>query len=312
MDVEGFKYIFFWEWAHRILGRSIGFTFFLPMVYFWSRGYLQGKLKFTLLALLTVGGLQGAIGWWMVSSGLVDKHKTKEIDKTPRVSPYRLATHAGFAYSLYTVSLWQALNILRTPQESIVNSFARLAATNDMRTKLRRITFLTLPYVLVTGFFTAGTNAGTSCNTFPKVGSNWFYNSNHFLNRDEVPLWKNFTENKLICQVNHRTLASLMTLWVTYASFRVSRLNYLPAGAKKSIYFLVFALWMQMFIGMNVIWNSVPIWLASSHQFGAMTGLTAFIIAFHSCRRVDPRHTKNLLGKLKLEDKQAFDQMMKW
>ena len=106
MDLNGFKYIFFWEWAHRILGRSIGFTFFVPLAYFWARGYLQSRLRMTLAYAFMFGGLQGAIGWWMVSSGLVDKHKTKEVDKTPRVSPYRLATHAGMAYSLYTVCLW--------------------------------------------------------------------------------------------------------------------------------------------------------------------------------------------------------------
>jgi heme a synthase len=106
MELDGFKKIFYWEWGHRILGRSIGFTFFVPMVYFWARGYLQNRLKFTLVSLFGLGGIQGAIGWWMVKSGLVDKKNTKELDKTPRVSPYRLATHAGFAYSLYSICLW--------------------------------------------------------------------------------------------------------------------------------------------------------------------------------------------------------------
>lgn len=115
MELDGFKYIFFWEWAHRILGRSIGFIFFLPMAYFWGRGYLQKKLKMTLLSLFALGGVQGAIGWWMVSSGLDDKKLKEKVDSTPRVSPYRLATHAGFAYSLYAVCLWQTFNILRRP-----------------------------------------------------------------------------------------------------------------------------------------------------------------------------------------------------
>ena len=106
MDLSGFKYIFFWEWAHRMLGRSLGVTFLVPMLYFWGRGYLKGKLKFTLLSMFAFGGLQGAIGWWMVSSGLIDKNKTGEVDKTPRVSPYRLSVHAGFAYTLYGVCLW--------------------------------------------------------------------------------------------------------------------------------------------------------------------------------------------------------------
>lgn len=106
MDLSGFKYIFFWEWAHRNIGRSIGFTFFVPLLYFWSRGYLMRNLKATLLSLFVVGGIQGAIGWWMVKSGLIDKSKTTELDKTPKVSPYRLTVHAGTAYALYTVCLW--------------------------------------------------------------------------------------------------------------------------------------------------------------------------------------------------------------
>lgn len=76
------------------------------MVYFWVRGYLRPGLKRTLVTLFALGGLQGAIGWWMVKSGLKDKTQTQEIDKTPRVSPYRLATHAGFAFFLYSVCLW--------------------------------------------------------------------------------------------------------------------------------------------------------------------------------------------------------------
>lgn len=123
MDVEGFKYIFFWEWAHRILGRSIGFTFFLPLTYFALRGYLQQRLKIILGMMFGLGGLQGAIGWWMVKSGLKDKNETNEVDKTPRVSPYRLSVHAGFAYMLYSMTLWQAMNLLRRPQEALVTDF---------------------------------------------------------------------------------------------------------------------------------------------------------------------------------------------
>lgn len=106
MDLTGFKYIFFWEWFHRIIGRSIGVIFFVPMTYFFARGYIQPKLRNTLIGLFALGGIQGGIGWWMVKSGLVDKKKTNEVDKTPRVSPYRLAVHAGNAYLLYGVCLW--------------------------------------------------------------------------------------------------------------------------------------------------------------------------------------------------------------
>ena len=120
-----------------------------------------------------------------------------------------------------------------------------------------------LPTVLITGFFTAGTNAGTSCNTFPKVGNNWFYNSNHFI--QNIPLWKNFTENKLICQVNHRSIATILTLWFTYQGLGLLRIPLLSKTSKASILFLIATLWTQLSIGVNVIWNSVPINLASLH-----------------------------------------------
>lgn len=115
MDLEGFKRIYFVEWAHRIVARSIGLIFTGPLVYFWARGYLQPKMKKTLLGLLGFGALQGVIGWWMVKSGLVDKETTKELDKTPRVSPYRLMVHGYSAYIIFGVSLWLSMHMLRRP-----------------------------------------------------------------------------------------------------------------------------------------------------------------------------------------------------
>jgi len=163
-----------------------------------------------------------------------------------------------------------------------------------------------LPLVLLTGFFTAGPCAGYSCNTFPWVGEHWFYTKNHFMSTDEVPLWKNFFENKLICQVNHRTLATIMTLWATVAGINCLRLTKITGLARFSLVFLITALWSQLFLGMNVIWNNVPIQLASAHQVGAMTILTAVLFTCHSARRVDLRHMKNLVGKLRIEDPAAY------
>jgi cytochrome c oxidase assembly protein subunit 15 len=106
MDVNGFKSIFFWEWFHRMVGRSIGIIFFVPGVYFAARGYIKNRLRNILLGMFGLGAMQGFIGWWMVKSGLIDKKKTNEVDKTPRVSPYRLTVHAGNAYFLYAGILW--------------------------------------------------------------------------------------------------------------------------------------------------------------------------------------------------------------
>ena len=159
MDVNGFKYIFFWEWFHRIIGRSIGVIFVGPMTYFFARGYIKPHLRNVLLGLFALGGLQGVIGWWMVKSGLIDKKTTTEIDKTPRVSPYRLTVHAGNAYFLYGVLLWQTMNMLRRPQESVIN-MKNIHAHNKMRSGLRLITHGFLPLILVSGFFVAGISGG--------------------------------------------------------------------------------------------------------------------------------------------------------
>lgn len=114
-DLDGFKRIYFVEWAHRIVARSIGVIFILPFTYFLMRGYIQPKLKKALFGLLAFGALQGVIGWWMVKSGLIDKNKTRELDKTPRVSPYRLMVHGYSAYIIYGTGLWLAMNLLRRP-----------------------------------------------------------------------------------------------------------------------------------------------------------------------------------------------------
>ena len=160
MDVEGFKRIYFVEWFHRMIGRGIGIIFTGPMVYFWARGYFKYRLKVMTGVLLGLGALQGGIGWWMVKSGLVDKNKTKEIDKTPRVSPYRLSVHAGFAYTIYGIALWQALNLLRRPQEDFIN-WKNILDHNKMRHKIR-FSGLLLCAVYLTGFLVAGNAAGHS------------------------------------------------------------------------------------------------------------------------------------------------------
>ena len=136
--------------------------------------------------------------------------------------------------------LWQSLNCLRKPQEAFIN-LKNIQAHNTMRRKLMQFTFGLVPLVLVTGFFVAGISGGTSCNTFPMVGDNYWISKKH-LNSD-IPLWQNFTENKLVAQVNHRTIASLMTLLATYqiGSFIVGASLTRPARLASAL--LVLALW---------------------------------------------------------------------
>ena len=161
------------------------------------------------------------------------KNKTKELDKTPRVSPYRLSIHAGFAYTIYSISLWQAFHLLRRPQEDFIN-LKNLADHNFMRVKIRQGLML-LMLVYWTGFLVAGNAAGHSCNTFPKIGDEWFLKGKHFVH--DIPLWRNFTENKLVIQVIHRTLASGIACFIFYQISRILRLN-LTSRARFSLYLL--------------------------------------------------------------------------
>ena len=246
MDVEGFKRIYFVEWFHRMIGRGIGLIFTGPMVYFWARGYFRYRLKVVSGILLGLGALQGGIGWWMVKSGLVDKHKTNEIDKTPRVSPYRLSIHAGFAYTIYGISIWNAFTLLRRPQEDFIN-LKNLMDHNIMRHKIRFATLLLLS-VYLTGYLVAGNAAGHSCNTFPKVGEDWFIKKKHFIS--DIPLWRNFTENKLVIQVIHRTLACGVGSLFLYQIFKLLRLN-LTSRARFSLVLLFAAVMAQGYIGMK-------------------------------------------------------------
>lgn len=175
-----------------------------------------------------------------------------------------------------------------------------LGAYKMMRIRLFGMAALILPFVLTTGFFTAGTSAGIACNTFPKVGEHWFISRKHFM--ADIPVWKNFVENKLVCQVNHRTIACILTGLTSYHCINFLRMPGLPRASKAAALLLLTALWMQVSLGIKTIWESVPIHLASLHQIGAVCVMSSFLFALHTCRGVDARHLRNLYGKLRVED----------
>lgn len=176
-----------------------------------------------------------------------------------------------------------------------------------MRSGLRLLMHGFLPLILLTGFFVAGTSAGHACNTYPMVGDHYFITKNHLM--EGIPLWQNFTENKLVAQVNHRSLATIMTLLISWKTISFLGMTGLTWQARAASGLLLAAVWMQLGIGVNTIWKGTPVEWASSHQVGAMTVLSAFLLTAHTCRKVDPRHLKNLIGKMKLEDPEAFKRM---
>jgi len=125
----------------------------------------------------------------------------------------------------------------------------------------------------------------------------------------DIPVWKNFVENKLVCQVNHRTIACILTGLTSYHCINFMRMPGLPRASKMAAMLLLTALWMQVSLGIKTIWESVPIHLASLHQIGAVCVMSSFLFALHTCRGVDARHLRNLYGKLRVEDPLAFKKM---
>ena len=189
MSLGEFKFIYWWEWSHRQLGRLIGLAFALPMAAFWPMGWLEPRLKPRLLALLALGGSQGALGWWMVASGLADRTD---------VSQYRLAMHMTLACIIFTAIVFVAQGLAPERRRETVGAPWRLIA------------YALVPLVLLQiflGGLVAGLDAGLSHNTWPLMDG-------HFLPPAAdlyimSPAWVNHFENALTVQFQHRMLAYL-------------------------------------------------------------------------------------------------------
>ncbi len=260
MSLAEFKRIFFWEWFHRFWGRLIGVVFFVPFVWFFWRGQVRGSLAGKLFALFCLGGLQGAIGWWMVASGL-------ERDMLA-VSQYRLAVHLTLALALHVGLLWIALDLLRGPKRS---------------TPARRFGLGVLGFVFLTilaGAFVAGLDAGLVSDTFPLMDGRLLPAGYG----DIAPFWRNLFENHAAVQFNHRWLgiaAALLACIFAWrfgpdARDRFGRLALLAVPA---------AALAQAALGIVTLLLWVPIPLAAAHQAGAVILLSAATLAAHALGR---------------------------
>jgi cytochrome c oxidase assembly protein subunit 15 len=265
MTLEGFKGIFWLEYFHRLLGRLIGVAFFFPLVYFAWRRALTTPLALKLAGIFVLGALQGAMGWYMVKSGLVDD---------PRVSQYRLTAHLALAIAIYGAMLWVALDLLRPEGGSDV-------APGGFRRARRlawAVTFLVIAMV-VTGGFVAGIRAGYAYNTFPLM--------NGYLVPPELfriePWYLNFFNNMATVQFDHRLLAWLLAFAVPWLWYEARRAG-LPARARLLTHWLVAALAVQIALGIATLLLVVPAALAAAHQAGALVVFTIALALNHSLR----------------------------
>ncbi len=262
--MEGFKRIFWLEWAHRFWGRAIGLVYVAGLAWFWARGRIPAGLKPRLLLLLALGGMQGAVGWFMVASGF-------EADRTA-VSPWRLVAHLALALALYAALLWTALGLL-APRGEPPTPGAAPPVRRGVRRQVQAATWL-LAAAMLAGGFTAGIRAGLDYNTFPLMDGRLVPEGYWRLE----PAWLNFAENVAAVQFNHRLLATLAGLAALGAALAAWRR--LPAGpARRACLGLGVAVALQYALGVATLLLAVPAWLGTLHQANAVLALTAALLA---------------------------------
>lgn len=306
MDLDGFKQIFYWEYAHRVLGRVIGLLFFLPMVGFWISGRLAPWIKPHLIVALVLGGLQGLLGWYMVQSGLVDD---------ARVSHYRLAAHLLLAMGLMAYVYWLALACMGVPnqrwnqtgdmdvpgdmgvqeglpQEGLMDVPGDMGVQEGLAKQtgvmgvpqggplgtathrgLFNLTLLVLgllAFQLLYGAFTAGSHAGYGYNTFPLMHDRWVAEAVMQM----TPWWLNLTESTATIQFVHRWLAVVLVAAIAVLWWRARRVSRVLAWSSAV---LLAAVLLQFMMGVLTLVKVVPLGLASAHQGGACIVLLAAV-----------------------------------
>lgn len=263
MDLAGFKRIFLVEYAHRVLGRTIGIVFLLPLLWFIAARRIPPGLAPKLVALFVLGGLQGLLGWYMVKSGLVDD---------PHVSPYRLTAHLMLAVALYGYMIWMALGLLSQGRQQVSAAgrwLRRYAAA------LAGWVFLTM----ASGGFVAGLKAGLAYNTFPLMEGRWIPSGIWSLQ----PGYRNLFENIATVQFNHRVaaitaLVGILVLWLAGAGRMPSR------GARYALHGLAVMGVVQVGLGITTLLHHVPVPLAAAHQGGALLVFTLLLVVAQRLR----------------------------
>ena len=253
MSLAEFKGIFFWEYVHRLLGRLIGLAFALPLAWFWIRRQIPAGYKTRLIALFALGGLQGAIGWWMVASGLVDRTE---------VAPERLAVHLSNAFIIMAGCIWTALDL-------IDGDAPRL---DRPRVWVWPLTAL-LAVQIVWGAFTAGLRAGDASDTWPLMFGALMPDGilNSAIDAVSDPVSVQFIHRSLAWIAAGGVLAVAALLWRAGGGVRALALGGVVLA--------------QFVLGVSVILNHVPVWLGVAHQAGAALLVAAMVWAAHWSRR---------------------------
>lgn len=308
MTLSEFKYIYGWEYGHRMLGRTVGLIFCLPWLYFTARGKIPQGYQGRMVGLLAMGGTQGLVGWWMVRSGLGDDRRDEK--REIRVRPTRLATHLSMAVATYGALLWTGLDILGLPHNtSMAEQMSKLSKEALRQASRLRIWSIHLTALtgltIVSGALVAGNDAGRAYNTFPLMDDYWIPVEDMW---DSEPWYKNFHENTAMVQFNHRVLGlsvASSALGLVAFGLSPSRAKLITPQARKGLYAVGLASVGQVTLGITTLLHYVPIALAAAHQVGSIVVFSSGLYLAHSLRYARPALLRSAAGRVAATSKPA-------
>lgn len=257
--LQDYKFIYFWEWFHRFIGRILGFVFIIPFIYFLITKKINKPTLNKCYVLLGMGALQGFLGWFMVRSGLVDN---------PDVSHFRLSLHLTFAFITFAYTLWVALDLIYPNRNKAILPLRKIAI----------FALILLLLQIIYGGFVAGLNAGLIHNHWPLMSDGQFLHESVILEKDTW--FQRFTEGKSGVQFVHRTLAYAVVGLILTLFFKSKKYT-LSLQQKKGINALVIIVFLQFSLGVFTLLYSVPLWLGLTHQVVAFFLLTAMTYTLH-------------------------------
>ena len=270
MKLDEFKHIFFWEYIHRLIGRTMMYVFSIGLVVLLIRKKIKKEMPPSLILLFFMGAMQAVIGWWMVYSGLQDQ---------PAVSHFRLATHLMSAFTLFAFTFWFALKLIY-PKEGIEKG-------EGWKLKWWLLSFFAVLILqIIYGAFTAGFVEGDSAkirpghifNSWPKMGDSWM--------PEQVTMkssfYLNFFENASGIQFVHRTLAIILCLLFGFIWYKSNKLQ-LNTNQYQGITFLIYGITIQFILGVFTLLYQVPVVLGVLHQTGAFFLFASSVyVIYHS------------------------------
>lgn len=258
-QLDDYKFIYFWEWFHRFIGRIIGLVFIIPFVYFLIKKRLSNVTIKKCMVLLGMGAFQGFLGWFMVRSGLIDN---------PDVSHFRLSLHLTFAFITFAYTLWVALDLIYPNRNEAIIPLRKIA----------RFAMVFLLLQIIYGGFVAGLNAGLIHNHWPMMSDGQFLHESVLLEKDSWLL--RLTEGKSGVQFVHRTLAYVVVGFILLLAFKSHKFD-LNKNQKSGISTLVIIVFLQFALGVFTLLYSVPLWLGLTHQVMAFLLLATMTYTLH-------------------------------